>query len=43
MSYAVVIVDDEPPARAKLRRLLAELPDFRVVAEAAAVAEGSQP
>ena len=35
MSYAVVIVDDEPPARAKLRRLLAELPDFRVVAEAA--------
>jgi len=35
MSYSVVIVDDEPPARAKLRRLLAELPDFRVVAEAA--------
>jgi two-component system LytT family response regulator len=40
MSYSVVIVDDEPPARAKLRRLLAELPDFRVVAEAATVAEG---
>ena len=39
MSYAVVIVDDEPPARAKLRRLLAELPDFRVVAEAGQVAE----
>ena len=37
MSHAVVIVDDEPPARAKLRRWLAELPDFRVVAEAAAV------
>ena len=35
MSYSVVIVDDEPPARAKLRRLLEELPDFRVVAEAA--------
>lgn len=35
MSHTVVIVDDEPPARAKLRRLLAELPDFRVVAEAA--------
>src|SRR5688572_11708110 len=39
MSYAVVIVDDEPPARAKLRRLLGELPDFRVVAEAGDVAE----
>src|SRR5688572_19374097 len=39
MSYAVVIVDDEPPARAKLRRLLAELPDFRVVAEAGEVAK----
>jgi two-component system LytT family response regulator len=39
MSYAVVIVDDEPPARAKLHRLLAELPDFRVVAEAGDVAE----
>jgi two-component system, LytTR family, response regulator len=39
MSYAVVIVDDEPPARAKLRRLLAELPDFRIVAEAGDVAE----
>jgi two-component system, LytTR family, response regulator len=39
MSYSVVIVDDEPPARAKLHRLLAELPDFRVVAEAGGVAE----
>jgi len=38
MSYSVVIVDDEPPARAKLRRLLGELPDFRVVAEAGDVA-----
>jgi two-component system, LytTR family, response regulator len=39
MSYAVVIVDDEPPARAKLRRLLSEVSDFRTVAEAADVAE----
>jgi two-component system, LytTR family, response regulator len=30
----VVIVDDEPPARAKLLRFLAPLPEFRVVAEA---------
>jgi two-component system LytT family response regulator len=37
MSYAVVIVDDEPPARAKLRRWLGELADFRVTAEAADV------
>lgn len=42
MSFEVVIVDDEPPARAKLRRLLDELPDFRVVAEAAEVAEAVQ-
>jgi two-component system LytT family response regulator len=39
MSYSVVIVDDEPPARAKLQRLLADLPDFRVVVEAGSVAE----
>jgi two-component system LytT family response regulator len=39
MSYSVVIVDDEPPARAKLGRFLAELADFRVVAEAASVDE----
>jgi two-component system, LytTR family, response regulator len=37
MSYSAVIVDDEPPARAKLARFLAELPDFRVVAEAESV------
>jgi two-component system LytT family response regulator len=42
MSHSVVIVDDEPPARAKLRRLLAELPDFRVVAEAGDVTEAVQ-
>jgi two-component system LytT family response regulator len=37
MSRPVVIVDDEPPARAKLRRWLDELPDFRVAAEAGGV------
>jgi two-component system LytT family response regulator len=39
MSYSVVIVDDEPPARAKLVRFIAELEDFRVVSEAATVEE----
>src|SRR5262249_8766675 len=39
MSYTVVIVDDEPPARAKLARFVAELPDFRVVAEAGSAEE----
>src|SRR5262249_50632113 len=33
-SHSVVIVEDEPPARAKLARFLAEYEDFRVVAEA---------
>lgn len=37
MSHTVLIVDDEPPARAKLRRFIGELDDFQVVAEAAAV------
>jgi two-component system LytT family response regulator len=37
MSYSAVIVDDEPPARAKLTRFLGELADFRVVAEAESV------
>ncbi len=37
MSHSVVIVDDEPPARAKLGRFLAELDDFRVQAEADSV------
>jgi two-component system LytT family response regulator len=40
MTHAVVIVEDEPPARAKLKRFLAEAPDFRVVAEAANVEDG---
>jgi two-component system LytT family response regulator len=39
MSYSAVIVDDEPPARAKLARFLAELDDFRVAAEAGSVEE----
>ncbi len=34
MSYSVIIVDDEPPARAKLTRFLSELNDFRIVSEA---------
>lgn len=40
MTYSVVIVEDEPPARAKLTRFIGELQDFRVVAEAATVDEG---
>jgi len=40
MSYSVVIIDDEPPARAKLARFIAELPDFRVIGEAGTVEEG---
>jgi two-component system LytT family response regulator len=40
MSYSVVIIDDEPPARAKLQRFIAELADFRVSAEAGTVEEG---
>jgi two-component system LytT family response regulator len=39
MSYSVVIVDDEPPARTKLVRFIAELEDFRVAAEASSVDE----
>jgi two-component system LytT family response regulator len=39
MTYSVVLVDDEPPARAKLQRLLGDLSDFRVVAEAGDVAD----
>lgn len=37
MTHPVVIVDDEPPARAKLARFVAELEDFRVAAEAGSV------
>ena len=36
----VAIVEDEPPARAKLRRLLSEHADYRIVAEAEDVAGG---
>jgi two-component system LytT family response regulator len=40
VTFSAVIVDDEPPARAKLERFLAELDDFRIVAQAASVDEG---
>jgi two-component system LytT family response regulator len=40
MTHTVVIVEDEPPARAKLKRFLAEAPDFEVVAESATVEDG---
>ena len=30
----LIIVDDEPPARERLRRLLAEIEDWEVIAEA---------
>ncbi len=40
MSFSVVIIDDEPPARAKLVRFIAELDDFRVAAEAGSVEDG---
>lgn len=36
----IVIVEDEPPARAKLRRLLGERSDYRIVGEAEDVAGG---
>ena len=36
----VVIVEDEPPARAKLRRFLDEHANYRIVAEADDVAGG---
>jgi two-component system, LytTR family, response regulator len=34
LTHSVIIVDDEPPARAKLLRFLEPLPEFRVLAEA---------
>jgi two-component system, LytTR family, response regulator len=37
VTYSVVIVDDEPPARAKLKRLLEPLPEFRIAGEADSV------
>jgi two-component system LytT family response regulator len=39
-AHRVVLVEDEPPARAKLARFFGELADFQVVAEAATVEEG---
>jgi two-component system LytT family response regulator len=40
MSHAIVLIEDEPPARAKLARFIGELGDFHVAAEAATVEEG---
>ncbi len=40
MSYSVVLIDDEPPARAKLARLLGTLDDFRTIGEAGSVEAG---
>jgi two-component system LytT family response regulator len=37
LTHPVVIVDDEPPARAKLKRFLEALPQFQIVAEADSV------
>jgi two-component system LytT family response regulator len=34
LTHSVVIVDDEPPARAKLRRFLTALPEFQIMGEA---------
>jgi CheY-like chemotaxis protein len=39
MSHAVVIVDDEPPARARIARLLSHHADFQLVAQAGSVDE----
>ena len=41
MTVPVVIVDDEPPARAKLARFLADFPEFEVAAETADVGEAT--
>ena len=35
MSFRCVVVDDEKPARDRLKRLLAEHADFAIVGEAA--------
>jgi DNA-binding NarL/FixJ family response regulator len=40
MSHSVVLIEDEPPARAKLARFLAEREDSRLVAEADTVESG---
>ena len=38
----VLIIDDEPPARAELRRLLAGYPDIEVLGECANAIERSE-
>jgi DNA-binding LytR/AlgR family response regulator len=35
----ILIVDDEPPARARVRRMLAEIPDVEIAGEAGSAAE----
>ena len=40
MSYSIVVLEDEPPARARLARFIADLEDFRLVAEATTVDDG---
>jgi two-component system LytT family response regulator len=42
MTWRALIIDDEPPARKHLRRLLAEHPQIEVIGEAASVAEASE-
>jgi DNA-binding LytR/AlgR family response regulator len=42
MSYRVVIVDDEKPARDRIRRMLSEHPDFSLVGEAGDVASAAE-
>lgn len=37
-----LLVDDEPPARRRLRRLLADFPAFQIVGEAGQIAEAEQ-
>lgn len=37
-----LLIDDEPPARRRLRRLLADFPRFQIVGEAGQVAEAEQ-
>ena len=40
MTVSVAIIEDEPSARAKLERLIREIPDFRLVAQADSVDTG---
>lgn len=42
MTWRTLIIDDEPPARKHLRRLLAEHPQIEIVGEASGVAEAAE-